>query len=82
MNVPSLPTGLVLTESGLLHGLQKAAPGKRFHHPVAPMICPNMKLTSLESLRDALRDMKHEIEIAEDVRASALGAVERMVVTG
>ena len=73
---------IVLTESGLLYSLQKAAPGKRFHHPVVPMICPNMKLTSLESLRDALRDMEHEIEIAEDVRAAALGAVERMVVTG
>jgi len=38
---------IVITEAGLVHGLQKAAPGKVFHELAPRMLCPNMKLTTL-----------------------------------
>jgi quinolinate synthase len=73
---------IVATEEGLLHGLEKAAPGKRFFTPSPSPVCPNMKLTTLEKVRDCLRDMAPLIEVPEDIRAAALAAVERMVAIG
>jgi quinolinate synthase len=73
---------IIVTEGGLLHALSKAAPGKRFYELDPHMSCPNMKLTTLASVRDALRSLEPAIEVAEDVRLAALGAVERMVAIG
>jgi quinolinate synthase len=73
---------IVVTECGLLHALQKAAPGKRFYQPAPDPVCPNMKLTTLEKVRDAVRDLVPEIVVPEDVRLAALAAVERMVAIG
>jgi len=74
---------IVVTESGLLHGLQKAAPGKRFFELSPRMLCPNMKMTTLAKVRDALAgEGGAEVEVAEDVRIRALTAVERMVAVG
>jgi quinolinate synthase len=70
---------IVVTERGLLHGLSKAAPGKRFHELDPPLVCPNMKLTTLESVERALRTLEPRITVPEDVREAALAAVEKMV---
>jgi quinolinate synthase len=78
----SAPAFVVVTEQGLLHALQKAAPDKRFVGLTPTMVCPNMKLTTLEKVRDALRTLAPAIEVAEDVRSAALAAVERMVALG
>ncbi len=45
---------IVVTEAGLLHALQKAAPDKRFFELSPRMLCPNMKLTTLAKVRDCL----------------------------
>ncbi len=73
---------IVVTEEGLLHGLSKAAPGVTFHHIAPRMLCPNMKLTTIEKVRDALRDLRGAVDVPEETRARALGAVERMVAIG
>jgi quinolinate synthase len=73
---------VIVTEQGLLHGLQKAAPGKRFFEPHPGMVCPNMKLTRLESVERALRTLEPRITVPDDVRTAALAAVERMVAIG
>jgi quinolinate synthase len=73
---------IVVTEGGLLHGLGKAARGKRFYGVEPKMLCPNMKLTTLEKVRDTLRDMTGEVMVAEEIRIAALGSVERMVSVG
>ena len=73
---------IVLTESGLLHGLSKVAPGKEFYQPDPSMICPNMKLTTLEKVRECLLVMEPEITVPEETRVAALAAVERMVAVG
>ena len=68
---------IVVTECGLMHGLRKAAPGKRFYQPAPEPVCPNMKLTTLEKVRDAVRDLVPEIVVPEDIRLAALDAVAR-----
>lgn len=73
---------VVVTESGLLHGLAKAVRGKRFYGVEPKMLCPNMKLTTLEKVRNTLRDMTGEVVVPEDVRIAALTSVERMVRVG
>jgi quinolinate synthase len=72
---------IVATEMGLLHPLQKDNPGKTFH-PLFSALCPNMKLTTLESVRKSLTTNTHVIEIDEDIAGRARATVERMVAIG
>jgi quinolinate synthase len=76
------PEFIVVTESGLLHALAKAAPGKRFFELAPRMLCPNMKLTTLTKVRDALAQHTGAIEVPQIIRERALAAVERMVAIG
>lgn len=73
---------IVVTEEGLLHALSKAAPGKRFVNVTPEMVCRNMKITTIEKVRDSLATMQTAIDVPADVRAAALRAVERMVAVG
>ena len=73
---------VIVTEVGLLHGLRKAAPGKRFHTLDPAPVCPNMKLTTLEKVQQAVRDLAPVVDVADDTLAAALAAVERMVAIG
>jgi quinolinate synthase len=73
---------IVITESGLVHALGKAAPGKRFHELAPRMLCPNMKLTTLAKLADSLEFGQHAVEVPEAIAERARAAVERMVAIG
>ena len=73
---------IVVTEEGLLHGLEKAAPGKRFFTLDPCPVCPNMKKTTLADVLRALQTLEPHIEVPDEVRARALTAVERMVGIG
>ncbi len=41
-----------------------------------------MKRITLEHIRDALRDMKHEVHVDPDVAVRAKNAVDRMLAIG
>ncbi|NTW28779.1 MAG: quinolinate synthase NadA [Coriobacteriia bacterium] len=73
---------IVVTEAGLLHALSKAAPDKRFFELAPRMLCPNMKLTTLTKVRDALLNGTGEVTVPADVRERARAAVEKMVAIG
>ncbi|MDR3687156.1 MAG: quinolinate synthase NadA [Coriobacteriia bacterium] len=73
---------VVVTESGLLHALQKAAPEKHFYELSPRMLCPNMKVTTLQKVRDCLDRGSGEITLDEDVRLRALAAVKKMIAIG
>jgi len=76
------PRMLVATEIGIIHRLQKEAPGKRFE-PVNPnAFCKYMKMITLEKLRDSLRDWKYEVTVEPEIAERARGAIERMVAIG
>jgi quinolinate synthase len=73
---------IVVTESGLVHGLRKAAPGKRFFELEPRMLCPNMKVTTLEKVHRALAEGLGEVTVPADIAQRARRAVERMVAIG
>jgi quinolinate synthase len=70
---------LVATETGILHRLEREAPGKRFEAVRDDAECRYMKLTTLEKVRDSLRDMKHRVTVEPELADRARLAIERMV---
>jgi quinolinate synthase len=70
---------IVGTETGLIHRLGLENPGKTFHPLRNDMVCPNMKKTTLESVRNSLRDMQHAIKVPEDIRVRARRSLDRML---
>jgi quinolinate synthase len=70
---------LVATETGIIHRLNKEAPGKRFEAVSERAICKYMKMITLEKLRDSLRDWKHVVTVRPEIAERARGAIERMV---
>jgi quinolinate synthase len=80
----SSPKGrfLVATETGILHRLNKEAPGKSFEAVSEGAICKYMKMITLEKLRDSLRDWKHVVTVPPETAARARSAIDRMVAIG
>ncbi len=79
---------IVATESGILHQMKKASPGKTFHiAPTAkdgqPCIacsdCPHMKLNTLEKLYRCLKDESPEIVLPAETISKARTAIDRML---
>jgi quinolinate synthase len=69
----------VATETGILHGLRKAAPNTVFEPVRDDATCRFMKMITLEGVRDALRDWRFEVLVEPDVARRARLAIERMV---
>ena len=67
------------TEAGILYRLREENPEKQFILAGPSLICPNMKLTSLEDVRDALVTMAPVVTVPEDVRVAAKRALDRML---
>lgn len=75
---------IVATEPGIIHQMQKLAPGKRFI-PAPPQNncncneCPFMRLNTLEKLYWAMKNRTPEITMSEDIRLAALRPMQRML---
>ncbi len=67
---------LVVTECGLSDRLAMEVPDKTFVKGCK--LCTFMKVTTLEDVRDSLRDRKHEIFVPEAIRVKAERALRRM----
>jgi len=67
---------LVVTECGLSDRLAMEVPDKTFLKGCK--LCTFMKVTTLEDVRDSLRDLKYEIEVPEEIRVPAERALQRM----
>ncbi|MEE8258566.1 MAG: quinolinate synthase NadA [Sphingomonadales bacterium] len=78
-------TLIIATEPHIIHQMQKTAPGKTFiGAPAADgqcncNDCPFMALNTMEKLYLALRDLKPEITVPEEVRIKALKPLEKML---
>lgn len=78
---------LVATEAGVIHQMQKLAPEKEFI-PVPGQdgcicnLCPYMRVNTVDKVYLALRDLKHEITLDEELRLKALRPIERMMALG
>jgi quinolinate synthase len=73
---------LVATETGILHRLEREAPGKRFEPVREDAVCRFMKVTTLDKVRDSLRDMRHRITVDPETADRARLAIERMIAIG
>jgi quinolinate synthase len=73
---------IVATETGMLYPLQMAAPDVDFIAANEAASCRYMKMITLTKLRDALRDLKYEVKVPEDIAAKARIPIERMVSIG
>lgn len=79
---------IVVTESGILHEMQKACPNKEFI-PVPPEAsesigcqcneCEYMRLNTLEKLFSCLRDETPEILVSDDIAARAVLPICKML---
>jgi len=70
---------IVGTEMGIMHQLKKDNPGKTFIPASDTMVCHDMKKISLDDILSSLEEMKHIIEVPEDVRTPAQRALKRML---
>jgi quinolinate synthase len=70
---------IIGTEMGILHPMQKAAPGKKLYTASKKMICMNMKKISLKDVLKSLEEMSGEVKVPEEIRIPALGAVQAMI---
>jgi quinolinate synthase len=71
---------LIVTECGLSDRLILEVPEKKFYKSCK--LCHYMKMITLEGTRDALRDLRPEVTVLEDVRVRAAAALERMLALG
>jgi quinolinate synthase len=72
-------TAIVATEIGMLHPLREAAPDTEFIAANERAACTYMKMITLPKLRDALRDLVHEVKVPADIADRARVPIERMV---
>ena len=75
---------IVVTETGILHQMQKASPNKTFipappNNSCACNDCPHMKLNTLEKLYLCMEYEQPEIVMEEEVRIAAKKPIERML---
>ena len=68
---------VLLTECSMSDNVASANPDVEFVKPCN--LCPHMKRITLENIFDALKDMKHEVLIDEDVRIQAKKAIDAML---
>ena len=74
---------LIGTEARMIHAMKKAAPDKEFI-PIPTTTgcacneCPHMMRNTMDKIRDCLRDLRPEIQIADDLRQAALRPIENM----
>ena len=77
-------TFIVVTESGILHQMQKAAPHKIFI-PAPPEAscacneCPFMRKNTLEKVYLSLRDLQPQITMSEELMNKARLSIDRMM---
>jgi quinolinate synthase len=70
---------IVGTEAGILYRLRKENPEKEFILASPSLICPNMKLISLDDILDSLKTMAPVVKVPEEIRVPAKRALDRML---
>lgn len=70
---------IIATEIGTLHKLRKDNPEKEFIPVSDKIVCQYMKLSTLETVYEALRDEKFEVKIAPEIADRALEPITKML---
>jgi quinolinate synthase len=76
-------TFIIVTESGMLHRLEREVPNKRFiPGPTGHCACADcryMKMNTLQKLHDALLNLAPQVTMPEDLRSQAEKPLLRML---
>ncbi|NIO15442.1 MAG: quinolinate synthase NadA [Deltaproteobacteria bacterium] len=70
---------IIGTEMGILYRLRKENPDKEFYLASEVLICPNMKLTTIDDIIECLEGMKNIITVPEEIRVPAKKALDAML---
>jgi quinolinate synthase len=70
---------IIGTEAGILYRLRNENPDKEFILASPGLICPNMKLASLEDILASLKTMEPVVKVPEDIRVPAKRSLDRML---
>jgi len=70
---------IVGTESGIIYGLKKENPGKKFYAASDMAVCKNMKKTTLDKVLNALEHMTHEVILPPDIIQKARKSIQAMI---
>ena len=70
---------IIGTEAGILWRLKRENPDKEFILASPALICPNMKLTSLEDVLESLHTMGPVVKVPDEIRIPAKRALDRML---
>jgi quinolinate synthase len=70
---------IIGTEAGILYRLRLENPDKEFILASPALMCPNMKLTSLEDIVASLQTMSPVVKVPEEIRIPARRALDRML---
>lgn len=69
---------IIGTEEGIIHRLKKENPDKTFILASDKLICPNMKLTTLEDVYNSLISLTSEITLSDEIIINAKKSLRRM----
>ena len=80
---PEHKSFLVVTESGILHEMQKACPDVEFTSVPAECggcnECEYMRMCTLQNLRDCLLNENNEVTVNEEIAKDAIRPIQRML---
>lgn len=70
---------IIATEEGVVDRLKRDFPDKKFIPVKENIICPNMKMTSLEDILNVLENENNEIFVDENIAQKAVKCIDRML---
>lgn len=70
---------IIATEEGVVDRLKRDFPEKEFIPVKENIICPNMKMTSLEDILNVLENENNEIFVDENIAQRAVKCIDRML---
>lgn len=70
---------IIGTEDGIMHRLKKENPGKKFYSLESALLCPGMKMITLEDVRDSLLNMSTVVELDPALISKAAAPIIKML---
>jgi quinolinate synthase len=70
---------IIATEQGVVDRLKRDYPNKEFIPIKNDIVCPNMKMTSLEDIYEVLEQENNEIFVDKDIAQKAVTCIDRML---
>ena len=76
---PQAEEFIICTETGVRFELERQNPGKRFYFTETEPVCQDMKMITLEKIRDVLKNGENEIHVTKELREGSVRPLERML---